>query len=131
MTALVAKQLKEMIRGARARFSAIDHADWDAVAKHYRTPSSTAKWTQAACEAVPEQFADWREMVRILAQGESYYGGQLLMTSTDNVVTLPGAPAKRRKTANRKRVDPTNAERQQRHRTRKKGSRAVRSGARQ
>jgi hypothetical protein len=70
MTAL---ELKKLICETQARFSEIDHADWDGN-RYSRT--TTDKWIQAACEVVPEQLADWREMVRVLAQGESYYGGE-------------------------------------------------------
>jgi hypothetical protein len=73
MSAQSAEQLKTMIRTAQERYGEIDHADWDG--ERYRTPD-TAKWQQATRDAVPEDHAEWREMVRVLAQGESYYGGQ-------------------------------------------------------
>jgi hypothetical protein len=61
--------LKELIARTRQRFHEIDHADWDG--NRYRT-DNTAKWEQAAKELVPHE---WREFVRILAQGWDYYGG--------------------------------------------------------
>jgi hypothetical protein len=47
----------------------IDHADWDG--RRYHTDNTT-KWVQAARETAP---AGWAEIIRVLAQGESYYGG--------------------------------------------------------
>jgi hypothetical protein len=72
MSALPAEQIRSFIRETQARFHEIDHADWDGDRYHR---SNTDKWTEASQEAVPEDFAEWREMVRVLAQGESYYGG--------------------------------------------------------
>jgi hypothetical protein len=71
MTALSAATLKDLIRRTQERWREIDHADWDG--NRYRTPSDTAKWQQAARENAPPE---WREIVRVLAQGESYYGGR-------------------------------------------------------
>jgi hypothetical protein len=69
MAAMSHITLMEMIVRTRARFREIDHADWDG--NRYRT-SNTAKWEQAAKEIAPPE---WREYVRILAQGWDYYGG--------------------------------------------------------
>jgi hypothetical protein len=77
MAAMSPVTLKEMIVRTRARFREIDHADWDG--NFYRT-SNTAKWEQAATEIAPHE---WREFVRILAQGWDYYGGS----------DLPGDPS--------------------------------------
>jgi hypothetical protein len=70
LTALTAKQVKDLIRRTQECFSRIDHDDWDG--SRYRT-HETAKWQQAAKETSP---AEWREIIRVLAQGESYYGGK-------------------------------------------------------
>jgi hypothetical protein len=40
----------------------------------YRS-SNIDKWQEAACQAVPPIVKEWREIIRVLAQGESYYGG--------------------------------------------------------
>jgi hypothetical protein len=69
MTTLSAVALRALIIRTRARYRAIDHADWDG--HRYRTPD-TAKWEQAARETVR---GEWTEYVRILAQGWDYYGG--------------------------------------------------------
>ena len=69
MAAMSPVTLKEMIVRTRARFREIDHADWD---KTRYGRSSTVKWHQAAHEIAPPE---WREYVRILAQGWDYYGG--------------------------------------------------------
>jgi hypothetical protein len=63
--------LKELIVRTRKRYAEIDHKDWDAEARRYRTPD-TPKWEQAARETVP---AEWAEIVRILAQLWDYAGG--------------------------------------------------------
>jgi hypothetical protein len=75
MSALSAKQVKELIRKTQERYEQIQHENWDAERSRYRMPD-TAMWQLAAWEVVPEQHVEWREFVRVLAQGESYYGGQ-------------------------------------------------------
>jgi hypothetical protein len=72
MPALSATQVRDLIVRTRARYRDIDHADWDAERSRYRTPSDTQKWEQAAADVAP---AEWREFIRILAQGWDYYGG--------------------------------------------------------
>jgi hypothetical protein len=69
MATMTARQLREIIVRTRTRFREIDHADWDG--NRYRT-DNTSKWEKAAHETAP---AEWREYVRILAQGWDYYGG--------------------------------------------------------
>ncbi len=66
---LSADRVKDLIRRTQARYQEIDHADWDG--NRYRTPD-IAKWEQAARETAP---AEWQELIRILAQGWHYYGG--------------------------------------------------------
>jgi hypothetical protein len=63
--------LKQLIIRTRERYRAIDHADWDAENRRYRTPDQT-KWQRAAAASSPPE---WVEFVRILAQGWDYYGG--------------------------------------------------------
>jgi broad specificity phosphatase PhoE len=70
MACMSPQTLRELIVRTRERYAEIDHADWDG--RHYRTPSDTAKWEQAARETSPHE---WCEFVRILAQGWDYYGG--------------------------------------------------------
>jgi hypothetical protein len=72
MATMSARTLQELIVRTRARYREIEHADWDAQRRCYRTPSDTAKWEQAARETAP---AEWVEPIRILAQGWDYYGG--------------------------------------------------------
>lgn len=69
MAALSRDQVKDLIIRTQERYREIDHADWDG--NRYRT-HDTAKWVQAARETAP---AGWAEIIRVLAQGESYYGG--------------------------------------------------------
>jgi hypothetical protein len=69
MAAISHVTLKQLIVRTRARYREIDHADWDG--NRYHT-GDTAKWEQAAKEIAPHE---WREVVRILAQGWDYYGG--------------------------------------------------------
>jgi hypothetical protein len=76
MAAMSHLTLREMIVRTRKRHAEIDHADWDG--NRYRT-SDTAKWEQAAKEIAPHE---WREFVRILAQGWDYYGGSDLAGDT-------------------------------------------------
>jgi hypothetical protein len=75
MAALTANQVRDFIRATQDRYRAIDHEDWDAERSCYRT-SDTTKWQQAAHDVVPRAHQEWREIVRVLAQGESYYGGR-------------------------------------------------------
>jgi hypothetical protein len=70
MAQLSRDQVKDLIIRTQERYREIDHADWDG--NRYRT-HDTAKWEQAAHETAP---AEWREIIRVLAQGESYYGGE-------------------------------------------------------
>jgi hypothetical protein len=72
MAPLTADQVRHFVHVTQDNYRRIDHEDWDG--RRYCT-SDTAKWQQAAHEAVPPEFQEWREMVRVLAQGESYYGG--------------------------------------------------------
>jgi hypothetical protein len=72
MAALSPSELRKLIVRTRARFDEIEHADWDASARRYRTPNTTAKWEKAAREIAPW---GWAEYIRILAQGWEYYGG--------------------------------------------------------
>jgi hypothetical protein len=69
MAALTTQQVKDLIRRTQERYGQIDHADWDG--RRYHTDNTT-KWVQAARETAP---AGWAEIIRVLAQGESYYGG--------------------------------------------------------
>jgi hypothetical protein len=69
---LTAKQVIAFVRVTQDRYRVIDHEDWDG--RFYRT-SDTAKWQQAAAEAVPNEHREWRDLVRVLAQGECYYSG--------------------------------------------------------
>jgi hypothetical protein len=69
MAALTTQQVKDLITRTQERYREIDHADWDG--NRYRT-HDTAKWQQAARETAPR---GWAEIIRVLAQGESYYGG--------------------------------------------------------
>ena len=69
MATMSAHTLREIIVRTRKRYRDIDHADWNG--KRY-SRSDTDKWEQAARETAP---AEWREYVRILAQGWDYYGG--------------------------------------------------------
>jgi hypothetical protein len=71
MAALTAQQVKDLIRRTQERYMRIQHENWDAKTGRYRT-HDTAKWEQAARETAP---AGWAEIIRVLAQGESYYGG--------------------------------------------------------
>jgi hypothetical protein len=75
MTALTAKQLTTMIRLAQAHCERIEHEQYDTEHFRYRI-SHTEMWQRAAKEAVPENLAEWRDMVRVLAQGEGYYDGK-------------------------------------------------------
>jgi hypothetical protein len=72
MATLSASQIRTFVRVAQDHYRRIDHEDWDG--RSYRTPD-TDKWQQAAAEALPPEHREWREIVRVLAQGESYYGG--------------------------------------------------------
>jgi hypothetical protein len=74
MTALAVNRVRSFIHVTQDHYRRIDHEDWDAAHSCYRTPE-TAKWQQAAAEALPPELQEWREIVRVLAQGESYYGG--------------------------------------------------------
>jgi hypothetical protein len=69
MAALTTQQVKDLIVRTQERYREIDHADWDG--NRYRT-HDTAKWAQAARETAPR---GWAEIIRVLAEGESYYGG--------------------------------------------------------
>jgi hypothetical protein len=75
MAQLSRDQVKELIRRTQHCYQVIDHEDWDAARSMYRS-SNIDKWQQAAHEAVPAVVAEWREIIRVLAQGESYYGGE-------------------------------------------------------
>jgi hypothetical protein len=69
MAALTRQQVRDLITRTQQRFREIDHADWDG--NRYRTHEQH-KWAQAARETAP---TGWVEIIRVLAQGESYYGG--------------------------------------------------------
>jgi hypothetical protein len=75
MAALTPRELRKLIAKTQERFTEIDHADWDKVARRYRTPNSTDKWERAAREIAP---IGWEEYIRILAQGWDYYEGSRL-----------------------------------------------------
>jgi hypothetical protein len=75
MAALSANMVIGFVRQVQKRYEAIDHADWDAARSSYRT-GDTAKWQQAVNEAVGPELQEWREIIRVLAQAESYYGGR-------------------------------------------------------
>jgi hypothetical protein len=75
MAALTANQIRDFIRATQDRYRVIDHEDWDAERSRYNT-ADTTKWQQAAHDMVPRAHQEWREIVRVLAQGESYYGGR-------------------------------------------------------
>jgi hypothetical protein len=74
MAALTANQVIRFVRETQDRYRVIDHEDWDAERSRYRT-GDTTKWQQAAHDVVPRAHQEWREIVRVLAQGETYYGG--------------------------------------------------------
>jgi hypothetical protein len=71
MSSLSKDQLKDMIARTQARYSQIEHANWDPKTSTYRN-SHTSMWEQAAREVAGSH---WAEVVRVLASGESYYGG--------------------------------------------------------
>ena len=73
MTVLTARQVKDLITKTQDRYMAIQHEQWDA-AKHRYRKTETAMWEQATQEAVP--LAEWREIIRVLAQGWDYFGGK-------------------------------------------------------
>jgi hypothetical protein len=75
MVSLSVKQVRALIRMTQECFSRIEHENWDASACRYRR-TETEMWPMAAKEAVPEALAEWREIIRVLAQGETYYGGR-------------------------------------------------------
>ena len=64
--------VKDLILRTQRCFDVIDHENWDAEKASYRR-TTTEMWAMAAKEAVPPE---WREIVRVLAQGETYYGGK-------------------------------------------------------
>jgi hypothetical protein len=72
MAAMSPHTLKELILKTQARYEVIQHENWDAERHRYRT-HDTAMWQQAAREVAPRE---WAEIVRVLAQGESYYDGR-------------------------------------------------------
>jgi hypothetical protein len=73
MAALTAQQVKDLITRTQRCFEVIEHEAWDPEKFMYRR-AGTDMWMSAAKEAVP--YAEWREIIRVLAQGESYYGGK-------------------------------------------------------
>jgi hypothetical protein len=75
MAALSASQIRTFVRVAQDHYRRIDLEDRDEARSRYRTASDTAKWQQAAADVLPREHQEWREIVRVLAQGESYYGG--------------------------------------------------------
>jgi hypothetical protein len=75
MVALTANQVKDLIRRAQECFSRMEHDSWDAERCRYRR-TETEMWPLAAKEAVPPELEEWREIIRVLAQGETYYGGR-------------------------------------------------------
>jgi hypothetical protein len=74
MVSLSAKQVKHLIRQTQEDFGQISHENWDAANSRDRR-TRTEMWTLAADEAVPAELKEWREIIRILAQGWDYYGG--------------------------------------------------------
>ncbi len=75
MASLTAQQVKDLVARTQEKFSEIEKAQYDAERGRYRMPE-TQMWQQAAQEAVPFLAREWREIIRVLAQGESYYGGR-------------------------------------------------------
>jgi hypothetical protein len=71
MNALTAGQVKDLIVRTQERYMQIQHENWDDAARRYRM-HEMAMWDQAARETAPR---GWAEIIRVLAQGESYYGG--------------------------------------------------------
>ncbi len=65
------QQAKDLIVRTQERYQQIQHEQWDAERVRYLMPD-TAMWQQAAQETAP---SGWVEIIRVLAQGESYYGG--------------------------------------------------------
>jgi hypothetical protein len=71
MAALTVNQVKDLIVRVQERYQQIQHEQWDAERYCYRM-HDTAMWQQAAREIAP---SEWPEIIPVLAQGESYYGG--------------------------------------------------------
>jgi hypothetical protein len=74
MAELSRDQVKELIVRTQHCFQVIQHESYDAKNFRYRH-SGTAMWQMAVEQAVPPMLAEWREIIRVLAEGESYYGG--------------------------------------------------------
>lgn len=68
---LSAARVKDLIVRTQERYMQIQHDQWDAKRFRYGM-TDTAMWQQAAQEIAP---SGWAEIIRVLAQGESYYGG--------------------------------------------------------
>jgi hypothetical protein len=75
MAALTRQQVKDLIARTQERYTQIEHEQWDAERSRYRMHDG-AMWEKAVKETVPWLAREWREIIRVLAQGESYYGGQ-------------------------------------------------------
>ena len=60
-------ELKALVDKARKAYDAVQHREWDG---RVFNMSQTAMWAEAS-KAAPEE---WREVVRVLAQGGDYYG---------------------------------------------------------
>jgi hypothetical protein len=61
------QELKLLVDEAQAAFSRIEHREWDG--RRYGM-SMTDMWVEAS-QIAPQE---WREVVRVLAQGGEYYG---------------------------------------------------------
>jgi hypothetical protein len=62
-------ELKDLVDETTAAFNVIQNREFDEVSGNYRQ-SMTAMWVEASQIAPTE----WREIVRVLAQGGDYYG---------------------------------------------------------
>lgn len=71
MAALTKDEVKALIVRTRERYEQIEHEQWDPERSRYRM-IGTAMWEKAAKDIAPPE---WVEIVRVCAQGESYYGG--------------------------------------------------------
>jgi hypothetical protein len=64
-------ELIGFVRKVQERVQVLDHETYDQV-RHMNTVPHYHMFRMACEEIVP---AEWREIVRVLADGESYYGG--------------------------------------------------------
>jgi len=64
-------ELKRLKAAIEARFYVLDHEQFDG---RRNTRPTSDLWRQACEELVAD--AEWREPVRVMVQGWSYYGGE-------------------------------------------------------